>query len=83
MNGYIEEMMNGQKVVKVFCHEEENMQNFKKLNDELYVSADKANTFANFLGPINAQIGNISYVICAIIGGVLALGKVGGFTLGV
>lgn len=82
VNGYIEEMMNGQKVVKVFCHEEGNMQNFKKLNDELYVSADKANTFANFLGPINAQIGNISYVICAIIGGVLALGKVGGFTLG-
>lgn len=82
VNGYIKEMMNGQKVVKVFCHEEENMQNFKKLNDELYVSADKANTFANFLGPINAQIGNISYVICAIIGGVLALGKVGGFTLG-
>ena len=82
VNGYIEEMMNGQKVVKVFCHEEENMQNFKKLNNELYVSADKANTFANFLGPINAQIGNISYVICAIIGGVLALGKVGGFTLG-
>ena len=82
VNGYIEEMMNGQKVVKVFCHEEENMQNFKKLNDELYVSADRANTFANFLGPINAQIGNISYVICAIVGGVLALGKVGGFTLG-
>ena len=82
VNGYIEEMMNGQKVVKVFCHEEENMQKFKKLNDELYISADRANTFANFLGPINAQIGNISYVICAIVGGVLALGKVGGFTLG-
>ena len=82
VNGYIEEMMNGQKVVKVFCHEEENMQNFKKLNDELYISADRANTFANFLGPINAQSGNISYVICAIVGGVLALGKVGGFTLG-
>ena len=82
VNGYIEEMMNGQKVVKVFCHEEENMQNFKKLNDELYISADRANTFANFLGPINAQIGNISYVICEIVGGVLALGKVGGFTLG-
>ena len=82
VNGYIEEMMNGQKVVKVFCHEEENMQNFKKLNDELYISADRANTFANFLGPLNAQIGNISYVICAIVGGVLELGKVGGFTLG-
>ena len=82
VTGFIEEMIQGQKVVKVFCHEEENMQNFKKLNDELYISADRANTFANFLGPINAQIGNISYVICAIVGGVLALGKVGGFTLG-
>ena len=82
VNGFIEEMIQGQKVVKVFCHEEENIQNFKKLNDELYISADRANTFANFLGPINAQIGNISYVICAIVGGVLALGKVGGFTLG-
>ena len=82
VNGYIEEMMNGQKVVKVFCHEEENMQNFKKLNDELYISADRANTFANFLGPINAQIGNISYVMCAIVGGALALNHVGGFTLG-
>ena len=82
VNGYIEEMMNGQKVVKVFCHEEENMQNFKKLNDELYISADRANTFANFLGPINAQLGNISYVLCAIVGGGLALNGVGGFTLG-
>ena len=82
VNGYIEEMMNGQKVVKVFCHEEESKTEFKKLNEELFVSADRANTYANFLGPMNAQIGNISYVICAIVGGVLALGKVGGFTLG-
>ena len=82
VNGYIEEMMNGQKVVKVFCHEEENRKKFKELNDRLYVSADKANTFANMLGPINAQLGNISYVICAIVGGVLALNGVGGFTLG-
>ncbi|MGF0034304.1 ABC transporter ATP-binding protein [Bariatricus sp. SGI.154] len=82
VNGYIEEMMNGQKVVKVFCHEEENKKAFKELNDRLYVSADRANTFANFLGPINAQLGNISYVVCAIVGGVLALGDVGGFTLG-
>ena len=82
VNGYIEEMMNGQKVVKVFCHEEENKKAFKELNDRLYVSADRANTFANFLGPINAQLGNISYVVCAIVGGVLALGGVGGFTLG-
>ena len=82
VNGFIEEMMNGQKVVKVFCHEEENMADFKKLNDELFVSADRANTFSNFLGPINAQLGNISYVICAIVGGGLALNGIGGFTLG-
>ena len=82
VNGYIEEMMNGQKVVKVFCHEEESKKEFKELNDKLFVSADRANTLANFLGPINAQLGNISYVICAMVGGVLALNKVGGFTLG-
>ena len=81
-NGYIEEMMNGQKVVKVFCHEEESKKEFKELNEALFVSADRANTFANFLGPMNAQIGNISYVICAIVGGALALNSVGGFTLG-
>ena len=81
-NGYIEEMMQGQKVVKVFCHEEENKEAFRKLNDTLYISADRANTFANFLGPINAQLGNVSYVICAITGGILALNHVGGFTLG-
>ncbi len=82
VNGFIEEMMNGQKVVKVFCYEEESKKEFKKLNDRLFVSADRANTFANFLGPINAQLGNISYVICAIVGGILALNRVGGFTLG-
>ncbi len=82
VNGYIEEMMNGQKVVKVFCHEEENKNAFKELNDRLFVSADRANTFANILGPINAQLGNISYVVCAIVGGALALNHVGGFTLG-
>ena len=62
--------------------DEENKKKFKELNDTLCVSADKANTFANFLGPINAQLGNISYVVCAIVGGLLALGSVGGFTLG-
>jgi len=82
LNGYIEEMMKGQKVVKVFCHEEETKEQFRELNENLYVSADRANTFANFLGPINAQLGNVSYVICAIVGGALALGGVGGFTLG-
>ena len=82
VNGYIEEMMNGQKVVKVFCHEEENKKAFEELNDQLYISADRANTYANILGPINAQIGNISYVVCAIVGGALALNHIGGFTLG-
>ena len=82
VNGYIEEMMNGQKVVKVFCHEEESKAKFKELNDALYVSADRANTFSNILGPINAQLGNVSYVLCAIVGGALALNGVGGFTLG-
>ena len=78
VNGYIEEMMNGQKVVKVFCHEEESKAEFKELNEALFVSADRANTYANYLGPLNAQIGNISYVVCAIVGGVLALNGVGG-----
>lgn len=82
VNGYIEEMMKGQKVVKVFCHEEENKEKFKELNEKLFVSADRANTFVNFLGPINSQLGNISYVLCAIVGGILALNSVGGFTLG-
>ena len=82
VNGYIEEMMNGQKVVKVFCHEQESMEEFNRLNDELCGCAYKANAFANILGPINAQLGNLSYVLCAIVGGILALGNVGGFTLG-
>ncbi|GCA68226.1 ABC transporter [Mediterraneibacter butyricigenes] len=82
VNGYIEEMMNGQKVVKVFCHEEQAIAEFKELNNRLYESADKANTYANYLGPLNAQLGNISYVVCAVVGGALALNGIGGFTLG-
>ncbi len=82
VNGFIEEMMGGQKVVKVFCHEKENIEHFDKINEELCDSAYNANKFANILGPINAQIGNISYVIIAIAGGALALGGVGSFTLG-
>ena len=82
VNGYIEEMMNGQKVVKVFTHEEESIADFNKLNDQLFESADNANKFGNILMPINAQLGNMSYVVCAIVGGALALGSVGGFTLG-
>ncbi|NLG02679.1 MAG: ABC transporter ATP-binding protein [Clostridia bacterium] len=82
LNGYIEEMMEGQKVVKVFCHEEESIEQFDQLNQKLFHSADQANKFANILMPVNAQIGNISYVLCAIVGGTLAIGGFGGFTLG-
>ncbi|WP_026511516.1 MULTISPECIES: ABC transporter ATP-binding protein [unclassified Butyrivibrio] len=82
LNGYIEEIMTGQKVVKVFCHEDEVINKFDELNEELYQSAYKANAFANILMPIVAQIGNLSYVICAIIGGAIALNQYLGFTVG-
>lgn len=82
VNAYIEEMMEGQKVVKVFCHEEKSKQQFDEINNALYESANNANKFANILMPTNAQIGNISYVLCAIVGGILALNQIGGFTLG-
>ncbi len=82
VNGYIEEMMEGQKVVKVFCHEDRSLAEFKQLNNTLFDSANNANKFANLMGPINAQLGNVSYVICAMVGGMLALGGVGGLTLG-
>lgn len=81
-NGYIEEMMQGQKVVKVFCHEEKSIEEFKELNDKLFHSADNANKFANIAMPVNAQVGNISYVIVAIVGGILAINGIGSFTLG-
>ena len=81
-NGFIEEMMEGQKVVKVFCHEEENKEKFTELNGRLFVSADKAHTYANILGPINAQLGNVSYVLCASVGGMLALSPKSALTLG-
>ena len=82
VNGYIEEMMNGQKVVKVFCHEEEAIEQFDKLNDQLFESADKANRYSNLGGPANTQLGNLSYVFCAMIGGALALSGMTGLTLG-
>ena len=82
VNGFIEEMMDGQKVVKVFCHEEENITQFNELNDNLYHSADKANYLVNIVGPVNAQLGNVSYVVCAIVGGALALSGISGLTLG-
>ncbi len=82
VNGFIEEMMEGQKVVKVFCHEEKNTEAFQQLNDQLFQSADKANYMVNIIGPVNAQLGNVSYVVCAIVGGVMALSGFGGLTLG-
>ena len=82
INGFIEEMLNGQKVVKVFTHEQENIEAFDKINDELFESAYNANMYSNMLGPVNAQIGNLSYVLCALAGGVMALSGFGGLTLG-
>lgn len=82
VNGFIEEMMEGQKVVKVFCYEEEAKSDFKKLNDRLFESAYKANAYANIIGPINAQLGNLSYVIIAIVGSILAINGAAGLTLG-
>lgn len=82
VNGNIEEMMNGQKVVKVFNHEEESIAKFTELNEQLFDSASKANAYANILMPANAQIGNVSYVLVAVIGGALALTGATGLTLG-
>lgn len=82
VNGFIEEMLNCQKVVKVFTHEQENIEAFDKINDELFESAYNANMYSNMLGPVNAQIGNLSYVLCALAGGVMALSGFGGLTLG-
>ena len=82
VNGFIAEMLNGQKVVKVFTHEQENIEAFDKINDELFESAYNANMYSNMLGPVNAQIGNLSYVLCALAGGVMALSGFGGLTLG-
>ena len=73
VNGFIEEMMSGQKVVKVFTHEQQNIEDFDKINDELFDSAMNANYYASLMGPINAQIGNLSYVLCTILGGFLAI----------
>ena len=82
LDGFIEEMMDGQKVIKVFCHEEESKADFRKVNGALRESATKANTFANLLMPVNANIGWLSYVVCAIVGAILAINGVGGVTLG-
>ena len=77
LNGYVEEMMTGQKVVKVFCHEEESIEDFDRLNDQLFDSANNANKYANILAPANAQLGNLSYVVCAVAGALLILSGFG------
>lgn len=82
LNGFIEETMTGEKVVKVFNHEPEIVERFDGLNEELYEAAYKANAYSNILGPINAQLGNVSYVLCAIVGGLIALNTGAGFTVG-
>ena len=82
VNGYIEEMMDGQKVVKVFCHEEQAKAEFKVRNDQLFDSAYNANRFANAFFPVVIQLGNLSYVVCAVVGGIMALSGFWGFTLG-
>lgn len=82
VNGYIEEMMEGQKVVKVFCHEEDSIKRFNELNEQLFDSANNANKFANILMPIMNNMGNLNYVVTAIVGSMLAIAGVGGFTLG-
>ena len=81
-NGYIEEMMEGQKVVKVFTHEQKTLEGFRELNDKLKDSAKQANSFANIIMPVTAQLGNISYAICALAGAAMAVSGVGSVTLG-
>ena len=82
VNGYIEEMMEGQKVVKVFTHEQKALEGFRELNDKLKDSAKQANSFANIIMPVTAQLGNISYAICALAGAAMAVSGVGSVTLG-
>ncbi|MCI2046988.1 MAG: ABC transporter ATP-binding protein/permease [Faecalibacterium sp.] len=82
VNGYIEEMMDGQKVVKVFTHEEKTLAEFRRMNDALRDSADTANKYANIMMPANAQLGNLSYALCAVVGALMAAGGVGGITVG-
>ena len=82
VNGYIEEMMEGQKVVKVFCHEEKALEQFRVLNEKLRESADNANKISSIMMPVNANLGNISYVLCAVVGAVLALNSSASLTVG-
>ncbi len=82
LNGYVEEMIQGVKVVKVFCHEKESVEGFEKNNEQLRVSANNANKFANIMMPIMGNLGNISYVLIAVVGAGLSLSGLTGLTLG-
>ncbi|MBQ3104557.1 MAG: ABC transporter ATP-binding protein [Lachnospiraceae bacterium] len=82
LNGYIEEMMEGQKVIKVFTHEQESIEAFYALNDRLFESAYNAHKYGNILGPVTNNMGHLSYVLISAAGGILALGSFGGFTIG-
>ena len=83
VTGYVEERMNGQRVVKVFNHENKSKEEFDKLNEQLFESAANANTFANMMGPVIGNIGNLQFVLTAVLGGFLSVRGVGGITLGV
>ncbi|MCR5743507.1 MAG: ABC transporter ATP-binding protein/permease [Lachnospiraceae bacterium] len=84
LNGFIEEMMDGQKVIKVFCHEEESKYRFNELNEALFTSAYNANKYVNIMGPVNVQLGNLSYVVCAVVGCVISINGLfgGGLSVG-
>ena len=82
LNGYIEEMINGQKVIKVFCHEEITKKDFNEKNEELFHNVASANTFANSMGPITNNLGHLQYVLVALVGGAMAINGVSGLTLG-
>lgn len=81
VNGFIEEMIGGQKVVKVFCHEQQNQQDFDAINDEFCLNATKANTYANIMMPIMGNLGHLQYVLVAIVGGLLAIASVPNLTI--
>ncbi len=81
-NGFIEEMISGQKVIKVFCHEDKSIAQFETLNEDLRLASCNANSYANILMPVNAQLGNVNYVLCAVVGAILSLTGIGGVTIG-
>ena len=83
VTGFVEERMNGQRVVKVFNHERKSEEEFDKLNEALFESAAQANTFANMMGPVIGNIGNLQFVLASVLGGFLSIMGIGGITLGV